>query len=214
MEAVFDALERERQVGKEQLVELAADDGDKDDVLALATDCIAMVWEFKGFAEAAVFVPKLHGQAVDGVGHALRRAVAGGVATGIGNESEAGNIHEEDLLDLEAVGFFKYDVFVGAAGKERLEVPDEAIDGAGTLERSGRGRILRQGAPYGGTHHGFEKRVDAAVPDKAGASQGFMDERSEGFEEIGVGEIWKRRRGGWEERRNYCGREEIGGRGK
>jgi hypothetical protein len=200
-EAVFDAFEGELNVGEEQVVELAADDGDEDDMFALAADGVALVGQLEGVAEGAVFVAQLHGQAVDGVGHAFGGAVAGGITTGVGDEGESGGIHEEDFLDLEAVGSFKHDVLVGAAGEERLEVPDKAVHGAGALEWAGSGGILGEGAADGGAEHGFEKFVDATFTAEARVSQGFLEEGVEGFEEVGVGEIGKGNGDGLEGRR-------------
>lgn len=105
-ETVLDAAEGDVQVRDDELVRAAADDRDEAGETALASDGGALVAESEVTADLSV-------------------------ATGKGDEGEAGGIKEENSIDLEAVSFFKQNILVGAAGEKRLKLAEAGGDGGG-----------------------------------------------------------------------------------
>jgi len=126
-ETILDAAEGEVQVRDDEFVRAAADDRDEADETALAGDGGALIAEFEVTADLSLAITELECDALDGAVDALGGGVAGRIATGKGDEGEAGGIKEENFIDLEAVSFFKQNILVGAAGEKRLKLPDAAM---------------------------------------------------------------------------------------
>lgn len=191
-EMIFDAAEGEFEIGKNEFARAAMDDGEQNNKAAGATNGVPVIRENERFADFSLVVPELHREALHGAGDALGGGVAGRIATGEGDECEAGSIHEENLLDLEAAGFLEEDVFISATRKKGLQMPEKAVGDGWRMERSGTRRVFGERPPDGGAEHRLQVGVDAVFFGIYSTADGLLDDRSESFAEVVIGEIGAR----------------------
>lgn len=188
-EAVFDAAQGELQVRKDQFVWLAADDGDQGHETTLARDGVTLIRQGKRGSEVSFFIFQLECDALDGAVDAVGGGVSCGVATCKGDECQRVGVDQENFFDLEAVGFFKQDVLIGATGEECLKVPQKAVPRAGGLEGAGGRCVFGEGAADRCPEHWLKISIHSIFAREDGPPHGSFDDGGEGVGEVIIREI-------------------------
>ncbi len=186
-EAFLGLAEDVVEVGADEGVVGAAEDGEEDAVFAGAGEEGALLGKFVSGFDLVLLAAEFADEHAEGGLDPPGGGVPGGVVAGVGDEALVALADEVDLLDLEAAGAVEDDLVIAAAGEEGAEAPGEAIDGADFAELPGGVHLFGESPADGAAKHWLQISVDAGLGGVEGFGEAGFEDGKEGVLQVIVG---------------------------